>query len=131
MITGSCLCGAVTWSFEGDPGSATACNCTACRRYGSLWIYDWDGERIKTSGATKAYTREKPSLGFHFCPECGSMAFWRGLKPHEDGRTRIAVNVRLADDPATVADLPIEHFDGFDKWEDLPSDGRCVRDMWF
>ena len=27
-------CGVLHWSFEGDPGSVTACNCTLCRRYG-------------------------------------------------------------------------------------------------
>ena len=43
---------------------------------------------------------------------------------------RIAVNLRLAD-PKLVADVPIDHFDGFDSWQDLPRDGRCVRDYWF
>jgi hypothetical protein len=26
------------------PESATACNCTACRRNGVLWAYDYEGE---------------------------------------------------------------------------------------
>jgi len=30
-----------------------------------------------------------------------------------------------------VADLLIDHFDGLDTFDDLPQDGRCVRDMWF
>jgi len=30
-----------------------------------------------------------------------------------------------------VADVPIDHFDGLASWEDLPRDGRCVRDYWF
>ncbi|AEH90032.1 hypothetical protein Mesop_5621 [Mesorhizobium opportunistum WSM2075] len=42
----------------------------------------------------------------------------------------IAVNARLAP-PEAVADLPIDRFDGLDTFEDLPRDGRCVRDMWF
>jgi uncharacterized protein (TIGR00369 family) len=29
----------------------------------------------------------------------------------------------------TVADLRVEHFEGLDKF--APSDGRCVRDLWF
>ncbi|TIS67974.1 MAG: GFA family protein, partial [Mesorhizobium sp.] len=24
-----------------------------------------------------------------------------------------------------------EHFDGLETFDDLPRDGRCVRDMWF
>jgi hypothetical protein len=41
MVEGSCHCGAVRWSFDGTPESATACNCTVCRRYGVLWAYDF------------------------------------------------------------------------------------------
>jgi hypothetical protein len=129
MIEGSCACGAVTWRFEGRPEGATACNCTACRRYGALWAYDHEGEGIHVSGATTAYVRGD-ALGFHFCPTCGCMAFWRGLKDNAEGKRRIAVNLRLAD-PQAVADVPIDHFDGFDTWQDLPRDGRCVRDYWF
>ena len=81
------------------------------------------------SGPTTAYVRGE-SLGFHFCPTCGCMAYWRGLQPNAEGKRRIAVNLRLAD-PKAVADVPIDHFDGFETWEDLPRDGRCVRDYWF
>ena len=70
MIQGSCLCGAVRWRFEGVPDKATACNCTACRRYGVLWAYDYEGEGISLSGAARSYVRSD-SLGFHFCPTCG------------------------------------------------------------
>lgn len=129
MIEGSCACGAVNWRFEGTPEGATACNCTACRRYGTLWAYDYEGEGIYVSGPTTAYVRGD-SLGFHFCPTCGCMAYWRGLKTNAEGKRRIAVNLRLAD-PKSVADVPIDHFDGFETWEDLPRDGRCVRDYWF
>jgi hypothetical protein len=52
MIRGSCLCGAVGWQFEGQPDGATACSCTACRRYGVLWAYDYEDEGIKVSGQT-------------------------------------------------------------------------------
>jgi len=45
MIEGSCHCGVVRWHFDGMPESATTCNCTVCRRYGVLWIYDFEGER--------------------------------------------------------------------------------------
>lgn len=130
MIEGSCLCGSVHWTFDGEPDGATACNCTACRRYGVLWAYDYEGEGIEVSGPTKAYTREKPSLGFHFCPACGCVAYWRAIEPGPDGRRRIAVNLRLAE-PGAVATIPIDHFDGLDTFDDLGRDGRCVKDYWF
>ena len=129
MIEGSCHCGAVTWRFEGEPDGATACNCTVCRRYGVLWAYDYEDEGIKVAGPTKAYARGQ-AIGFHFCPECACVAFWRGLKVDDDGRRRIAVNLRLAE-PDVVADIPIDHFEGLESFKDLPRDGRCVRDYWF
>jgi hypothetical protein len=129
VIQGSCLCGAVTWRFTGIPESATACNCTACRRYGTLWAYDHEDQGITVSGPTTPYVRGG-SLEFHFCPTCGCVAFWRGRKPNEAGLRRIAVNLRLAD-PESVAHIPIEHFDGLETFDDLGRDGRCVRDYWF
>jgi hypothetical protein len=130
VIEGACHCGTVGWSFQGVIESVTACNCTVCRRYGALWAYDYEGERIVASGATTAYVRGHASLGFHFCAKCGCVAYWRSLQPREDGRRRIAVNVRLAE-PEAVASLPIDHFEGLVTFQDLPRDGRCVVDMWF
>jgi hypothetical protein len=132
-LAGSCHCGGARWRFDGDPGSATACNCTLCRRYGTLWIYDYENERVRVEGATASYTRvdsADPPLEILFCPHCAGVLAWRGLKLQQDGRRRMAVNVRLAP-PETVADLPIDHFDGLDTFEDLPRDGRCVCDLWF
>jgi len=132
VLTGACHCGAAHWTFRGDPGPVTACNCTLCRRYGALWAYDYEGERIHIHGPTTAYTRPgkgDPALEIRFCPICGGVLCWRGLRLEDDGRRRMAVNVRLAP-PEAVAHLPIDHFDGLDTFEDLPSDGRCVRDLW-
>ena len=101
--------------------------------YGVLWIYDYEGERIKISGPSVVYTRNDrthPALEIHFCGTCGCVSCWRGLKLDADGRRRIAVNIRLTE-PGPVAGLPIDHFDGFDTFDDLPRDGRCVADMWF
>jgi hypothetical protein len=128
MLKGSCLCGAVHWEFDGEPEGATACNCTACRRYGALWIYDYEGGYIRISGETREFIRGK-ALSFNFCAQCGCATHWRGLRLEEDGRRRLAVNVRLCE-PATVAGIPIDHFDGLNTFEDLPRDGRCVRDYW-
>jgi hypothetical protein len=130
MIEGACLCGAVRWSFEGVPEGATACNCTACRRYGGLWAYDYENEGIRVSGTTRFYARGNRTLAFHFCPDCGCVAYWRGLRADENGRHRIAVNLRLAE-PGQVGDIPIDHFDGLESFDDLGRDGRCVVHMWF
>jgi hypothetical protein len=130
MIEGSCHCGTVRWSFEGVPDSATACNCTVCRRYGVLWAYDYENEGIRVSGPTQAYARGNRNLEFHFCPSCGCVAYWRASAPGEHDRRRIAVNLRLAE-PEVVGSIVVDHFDGLDSWQDLPRDGRCIADMWF
>lgn len=129
MIEGRCHCGSVRWSLAELPESATACNCTACRRYGALWAYGYEGETITVAGETIAYVRGD-SLSFNFCPRCGSVTHWRALKANEQGRRRIAVNLRMTD-PGSIARIPIDHFDGLEKWQDLPRDGRCVQDLWF
>lgn len=129
-LRGSCHCGGLTWVFHGQPEAATICNCTLCRRYGVLWAYDIEGERIEVQGRNMAYIWGSESIGFHFCPDCGCVAYWRALAPPEDGRRRIAVNLRLAE-PARVEAIPLYRFDGFDSFDDLPPDGSCVRDRWF
>ena len=132
MITGSCHCGAASWTLSGEPGPITACNCTLCRRYGALWAYDYEGERVAVLGATRTYRRigkDDPALEIVFCGICAGVLAWRGLRLEEDGRRRMAVNVRLAN-PDAVAHLPIDHFDGLDSFEDLPPTGKVVRDLW-
>ena len=39
-----------------QPDGATACNCTACRRYGTLWAYDFVDEGIHVTGTTQGLT---------------------------------------------------------------------------
>ena len=129
MLQGSCHCGAVEWRFEAMPESATACNCTVCRRYGVLWAYDYEQEGIEVSGKTQPYLRGN-AIEFHFCPACGCVAFWRAREKDDQSRRRIAVNLRLAE-PEAVAHIPVDHFDGLNTFDELPRDGRCVSDYWF
>lgn len=39
-------------------------------------------------------------------------------------------NLRMIDNPDKIMGLPIDHFDGLDKFEDEPSDGRKIKDLW-
>jgi hypothetical protein len=94
-----------------------------------LWIYGYEGVDVHVTGETRSFVRGK-ALAFNFCPNCGCVVSWRGSRLEEDGRRRVAVNVRLAE-PDIVAAIPIDHFDGFDTFEDLPRSGKCVRDYWF
>lgn len=132
MLTGTCHCGSVTWRFDSDPGSVTACNCTVCAKAGVLWIYGTEGEDVHVAGRTTAYLRKDGGhLEFHHCATCGNTVSWRMSSPDAEGRRRCAVNLRLVDDPPAVMHYPIDHFDGLDTFDDLPRDHRTVKDMWF
>ena len=133
MTRGSCLCGAVNWEFRGEIPDATICNCSACRRYGVLWAYDYDGHGISVDdpqGNLVSYQRGSKVLSFNFCAVCGNLVSWRAVGAGKDGRVRIAVNLRLAE-PSDVADIPVLRFDGLHSFEDLAMDGRTVGDIWF
>jgi hypothetical protein len=129
MLEGTCLCGTARWYLKEVPQSATACSCTACRRYGALWAYGWAGEDASFSGPTTAFVRGD-SLSFNFCPTCGNVSHWRGLTVDEQGRRRVAVTLRLAE-PGPIEHVPVRHFDGLDTWKSRPDDGKCVKDIWF
>src|SRR5689334_12079068 len=84
---GSCLCGAVRWRYRGPFPDATVCNCTACRRYGVLWIYGDDGHEIHVEDPQETltrYSRDSGSLSFNFCNRCGNLVSWRALKAKAD-----------------------------------------------
>ena len=95
-----------------------------------LWAYDFEGEGVSASGPATAYGWGDKSIGFHSCPGCGCVAYWRSVMPREDGRRRIAVNLRLTE-PDPFAHLPVDYVEGLVNIEDLPRDGRCVADHWF
>lgn len=130
ITCGSCHCGAIHWQLRGNIPDATICNCTICRRYGVLWAYGYDGVNVHIEAIEGAISTYNRSIAFNFCKNCGNLVSWRSLKPDKDGKTRIAVNLRLAE-PADVATIPLQRFDGLHTFDDLPKDGRTVQDVWF
>ena len=77
-IKGGCLCGAVRYTAEADPTSATVCHCRDCQKFtGSAFaaLVRVSKEALTIEGAFKTYTSiggsGNPILR-HFCPECGS-----------------------------------------------------------
>ena len=131
MLEGSCHCGEVTWTYELQLESVTACNCTLCSRYGALWGYGFLNQGINVSGITSKYMRDRKLSSYNFCTNCGCLTHYLFNSEDEHGRRKIAVNLRMISDRMLIEKLPIDHFDGRDKFEDLPRDGRCVKDLWF
>lgn len=131
MIKGVCHCGAVHWTYDMPLESVTACNCTLCRRYGALWAYGFINEGIEVSGPASGYVHKRGISTYSFCTACGCVAYYLVNESDNDGKRKVAVNLRMVAEPAPLMDLPIDHFDGFDTFDDLPRDGRTVRDLWF
>jgi hypothetical protein len=113
MIEGSCLCGAVRFEIAEPPKSVTQCNCSACRRLGTLWAY-YRPDQVRllaAEGAIMAYGRGERSLAFHHCAVCGCTTHWSAADP---GLDRMAVNARLMA-PEVMAAAQVRHFDGAGK----------------
>jgi hypothetical protein len=114
MIEASCLCGAVRLEIAAPPETVTACNCSACRRYGVLWAYYSPAmvRLIAARDATIAYSRGDHALEFHHCATCGCLTHWAPTDPSLD---RMALNARLMD-PAILAQARVRHLDGAESW---------------
>lgn len=77
-LTGSCLCGQVTFRADAKPIAQLVCHCSSCQKQtGTSFsaIIGLPGNKLKVSGETKSYTSTGGSgapLKRHFCPDCGS-----------------------------------------------------------
>jgi hypothetical protein len=109
--TGSCHCGQVRFEVEGEIDGALDCNCSICRRKGSLlWFAPREALRV-TAGADAlaTYTFNRHLIAHRFCPTCGIHPFGEGTAP--DGKAMAAINLRCVDG-LDLAALPVRHFDG-------------------
>jgi hypothetical protein len=71
--SGSCHCGAVTYTVEVDPAQAMKCNCSICTRLGAVWARAQDQVQIDPGGAEQGdYQFNKRRLHHRFCTELQS-----------------------------------------------------------
>ena len=101
-ITGGCLCGAVRYTAEADPTTATVCHCRDCQKFtGSAFaaLVRVSREKLTLNGTLKTFSSIGGSgnpLLRHFCPECGSsIAEEPGPRPDI-----FVLNVGTFDNPA-------------------------------
>ncbi|MEJ1160756.1 GFA family protein [Prosthecomicrobium sp. N25] len=112
---GSCHCGAVTFTVEGDiPDEAISCNCSWCRRRGLLLTFVPASAFTLTAGQDElqTYRFNTHRIEHLFCRTCGLEGFAKASRP--DGTDTRAVNLRCV--PAADLDaLRLIPFDGASK----------------
>ena len=118
LIAGSCHCGAVRVVLPRPPRSLTACNCSICRRYGTLWAYYRAGSvRVEHEpGATAAYVWGEGRLRFVRCARCGCVTHWERVRRAK--ASRMGVNARLFE-PEAIGETRIRRLDGARTWKYL------------
>lgn len=117
MIKASCHCGAICLEIEAAPTEVTDCNCSICRRYGTLWAYypSKQVHRSEAAGKTDIYLCNDRQLAFHRCSACGCVLYWAALEPTHE---RMGVNARLME-PQILAQARVRRLDGADSWKYL------------
>ena len=90
MITGSCLCGTVSWRVDGALGEMSHCHCAMCRKAHAAPFATYVGTERDSfcwSSGEDTITEYESSPGFirSFCSNCGSVV------PAAFGKGRIAI----------------------------------------
>jgi hypothetical protein len=111
MLTATCHCGAVRIEVPRRPRSITNCNCSICRRYGTLWAYYKESEVrvLAEPGATKEYSWGRKALRFVRCNVCGCITHWKRVNPVDRGS--MGVNARNIE-PNKLGPVRIRLLDG-------------------
>lgn len=117
-IEGTCLCGAVKLGAARLPRQVTQCNCSVCRRYGTLWAYYRPPavEIEAPRGTLAEFSRRNGGLRFVRCATCGCVICWK--RPNKQKAEYMGINSRLLDH-AKMANVPIKVLDGDKTWRTL------------
>jgi hypothetical protein len=110
-VRGSGQCGAVAFEADVDISEPITCNCSRCRRLGSVLAFTPRASFTLLSGADALteYTFNRHVIRHQFCRTCGIQPFAYGRMP--DGTPMAAINVNCLDGVDARA-LPARRFDG-------------------
>mgnify|MGYP000291855781 CR=1 FL=1 len=119
IIESSCHCGALKLQINAEaPSSLTTCNCSVCKRYGSIHAYFHPSnvKVIAKANSIQEYSWGDKALTFIRCRNCGCYSHWRSLD--SSYKDRMGVNARLFTN-LEIDKIPARRFDGADTWKFL------------
>ncbi|NVO57605.1 GFA family protein [Rhodobacteraceae bacterium B1Z28] len=126
MQTGSCLCGSVAFTLDGDLSAPSACHCGQCRKQsGHVWAStSTHQDNLNfTASDTLGWFRASDIARRGFCSKCGSFLFWQ----HNDEDT-ISISMGPLDEPTNL--MLSRHIfvadkgDYYDITDDLPQEAQ-------
>lgn len=99
--SGSCLCGAVTYTVEGPLRPVVACHCSQCRKqtghFYAATSCAADDLDVADEGEMLSWYRASDGAGRGFCSHCGSALFWK-----RDGSPNVSILAGSLDDEGGV-----------------------------
>jgi len=116
MLTATCHCGAIGIQIPEAPAEVTNCNCSICRRLGTLWGY-YKADTVQVLGhpeKTDSYVHGDKTLRVVRCRHCGCTTHWEDLERQPD--SRVGVNIRNFE-PGVIGEVRIRLLDGADSWK--------------
>ena len=109
--SGSCQCGKVAFDVDMTIEKVMSCNCSRCRRLGSLLAAAKKADFNLKSGkdALSRYQFNKHVINHYFCATCGIQPYAEGKG--RDGSDMVMINVRCLDG-VDLDKLDVMKFDG-------------------
>jgi hypothetical protein len=102
-VTGCCHCGKVRIEAPAAPEWLGQCNCSICRRLGTLFAYYPDDAGVAVAGDTVRYIQGDRMIALHHCATCGCTTHWDAIV---ESVRKVGVNARLLDGFAVTKDGP-------------------------
>jgi len=111
VIQGTCHCGNVRIEVSRLPASLVSCNCSICRRLGTLWAYYAPADvTVRYTGEPAAiYVWGDRAIVFHHCRECGCTTHYSSIDNSDE--PRLGINCRMLE-PSLIDALPVRYIDG-------------------
>lgn len=107
MLSGSCLCGAVAYEVDADPGPIIHCHCQTCRKahgsaFSSLMAVPRGGFRWVRGEERLGAFESSPGKVRRFCAVCGSQ-----ITAERDGQPSVMLRLGCLD--TAITDRPKAH----------------------